>query len=244
MRTVVAPPRARGTFFLYFDLAHPGHGWFSRLGGLGAKPLRREVRVKRFTQWVYYHGDRRRKEIALTFDDGGNFNHRILSITERYKVPATAFLLGGLVSGLKPEIARMKAGGWEIANHTWDHRQMTLLSDTQLSWEVRKTASVLDPVVGRRYPFVRPPYGSVNDRNIALLKGMGYRVIMWDVDPRDWDSGISPSQKLSTILSTTRPGSIILMHFGGKGTADILPTVITTLKARGYTFRKLSDILY
>ncbi len=237
----VYAPKRRGTYVLHIELYHRGRCWFSKSG---SPSWHKSVRLKRLTQLVYYHGDRSRKEIALTFDDGYGFDHRILSTTERYNVPATAFLIGGVVGRLKPEIRRMKAHGWEICNHTWTHRSITGLSDSQLRGEVNKTAAALDPVVGRRYPFFRPPYGAMNAHDIALINSMGYRVIIWDVDPRDWSSARSPSQKLATILSQTRPGSIILLHFGGKGTAEILPRVISTLKGRGYRFKRLSEILY
>lgn len=234
-------PRRRGDYLINLELVHRRYGRFSKHG---VRALRRRIRVNALTQRVYFHGDRRRKEVALTFDDGANFNLRILETTERYNVPATAFLVGGLIRYIKPEIKRMKADGWEIYGHTWTHAQMTKITDRQLYSEMKRTSDALKKVAGRQLPFVRPPYGSLNSRNVALLNKMGYRVIVWDVDPRDWSNSHTPQEKLKFILRTTRPGSIILLHFGGLGTGDILADVITTLKERGYEFKKLSDILY
>lgn len=238
-RVATRAPRARGWHLLRVEFFN-GAKSFARYG---SAPYRRTIRVKRLSQAIYNHGNRSRREIALTFDDGFRVDWRILRITHRYRVPATAFLCGQAVAGNKRAIRWMKREGWEIANHSWSHPQLSRLSDGEITRQLARTGSALDRVVGRRFPFMRPPYGAVNSRVVRVANRMGYRVIIWDVDPIDWMSARSDERKLATILHQTRPGSIILMHFSGKGTARILPRVIRTLRRRGYRFKLLSDII-
>jgi len=41
-----------------------------------------------------------------------------------------------------------------------------------------------------------------------------------------------------------QPGSIVLFHNGAKNTPDALPQIIEALKAEGYTFVKVADLIY
>ena len=71
------------------------------------------------------------------------------------------------------------------------------------------------------------------------------RTINWDVDPRDWSTP-GTGAIYSTIVDTAQSGSIILMHDGGgdrSETLAALPRVIDTLRARGYAFETVSELL-
>ena len=74
---------------------------------------------------------------------------------------------------------------------------------------------------------------------------MGFITIEWDVDPRDW-SRPGTGSIISTVLGTTQPGSIVIQHDGGgdrSETLAALPTEIDTLRARGYTFVTIPQLL-
>ena len=71
------------------------------------------------------------------------------------------------------------------------------------------------------------------------------QTITWDVDPRDWTTPGSAAV-YSRVVGAARPGSIILMHDGGGprgGTLAALPSIIDTLRARGYGFATVSSLL-
>jgi peptidoglycan/xylan/chitin deacetylase (PgdA/CDA1 family) len=71
------------------------------------------------------------------------------------------------------------------------------------------------------------------------------RSITWDVDPMDWAMP-GTGAIYATIVDTTQPGSIVLMHDGGgdrSETLAALPQVIDTLRARGYGFETVSQLL-
>jgi peptidoglycan/xylan/chitin deacetylase (PgdA/CDA1 family) len=80
---------------------------------------------------------------------------------------------------------------------------------------------------------------------ISEARGMGMNTIEWDVDPTDWSTP-GTDAIYSRVVSQTKPGSIILMHDGGgpRGqTLAALPRIIHTLRARGYKFATVPDLL-
>ncbi len=65
------------------------------------------------------------------------------------------------------------------------------------------------------------------------------RVVLWDVDPKDWKPSASAREIAHNVLSNARPGSIILLHDGGGDAAHTvaaLPKIIQALRGRGLRF--------
>lgn len=49
---------------------------------------------------MYFHGDRSKKQIALTFDDGPHeVTLELLRVLKRYDVRATFFVVGKMIKG-------------------------------------------------------------------------------------------------------------------------------------------------
>jgi peptidoglycan/xylan/chitin deacetylase (PgdA/CDA1 family) len=62
---------------------------------------------------------------------------------------------------------------------------------------------------------------------------------LWSVDSRDWSRPGAPAI-VRKVLAGVRDGSVILFHDGGGNrsqTVAALPTILKTLKARGYGFK-------
>lgn len=241
-RVLLRAPSRGGRYSLNIELAHAAAGKFSRHG---VRAFGRRLPTKVLSRSIYHQGRERGRRVALTFDAGSSrFDRRILTIMRRYRVPGTAFFTGQRAVTLKRTVKWMRAHGWEIANHTWSHADVTKLSPQQLATQMRRTARVLDPLVGRRYPYMRPPYGEIDERSVRRLRKLGYRVIMWDVDTGDWLPDRGAEREVSIVMNKTHSGSIILMHFDGHWTPKILPIVIRRLRAKGYRLSRLSDVLY
>jgi peptidoglycan/xylan/chitin deacetylase (PgdA/CDA1 family) len=84
-----------------------------------------------------------------------------------------------------------------------------------------------------------------NPSLIALARSLGMITVMWNIDPRDWAlPGVGAIE--GNVLTNARNGGIVEMHFGGGPryeTIDSLPTIINTLRARGYRFVNLAQML-
>jgi peptidoglycan/xylan/chitin deacetylase (PgdA/CDA1 family) len=80
---------------------------------------------------------------------------------------------------------------------------------------------------------------------VAAAGEAGLKTIIWDVDPVDWSTPGSGAV-YSRVVGAVQPGSIVIMHDGGGnrgGTLAALPAIIDTLRARGYRFATVTQLL-
>ena len=68
------------------------------------------------------------------------------------------------------------------------------------------------------------------------------KVIMWSVDPLDWKYR-NASRVTSEIVSKTQPGGIVLAHDIHPSTVAAMPATIDGLKAKGFRFVTVSELL-
>lgn len=186
-----------------------------------------------------------RPYVALTFDDGPHpvLTPKLLDILRQQGVRATFYVIGRSVEA-HPEIARrIVAEGHEIANHTWSHPALPSVGAARLHEELRKTMEVIQRVTGRKPTNMRPPYGAINDRvRQAILRDHGLDVIMWSVDPLDWKRPGAEVVRRRLVEGAT-PGGILLAHDIHPGTIEAVPGAIRDLKARGFGFATVSQLL-
>ncbi|WP_242903437.1 polysaccharide deacetylase family protein [Actinomadura terrae] len=193
------------------------------------------------------HGDRSRREVALTFDDGPlpPYTGRVMDVLERYGVPATFFCVGINVEAGSEEVARMREQGHTVANHTWSHPFLPELTRSQLAAQIDRTNEAVAGASGGAAPTLfRPPYGSRTPQVLDWLEAMDPTVVLWDVEPDDW-SMPGADEIARIVLDGTRPGSIILLHDGGgdrSQTVDSLSPIIEGLLADDYTFVSVEDM--
>jgi len=183
--------------------------------------------------------------LALTFDDGPHpeLTPRLLDILRHEGIRATFYVIGRNVQTY-PEIAkRIVAEGHEIANHTWSHPALTSVGAARLNKEIASTSDIIQRVTGRRPTNMRPPYGAVNDRvRASMYKDHGLDVIMWSVDPLDWKRPGAAAVR-ERLVSGASPGGILLAHDIHPGTIEAMPGTIKDLKAKGYGFATVSQLL-
>jgi peptidoglycan/xylan/chitin deacetylase (PgdA/CDA1 family) len=186
------------------------------------------------------NGPRDHKVVALTFDDGPSpYTVQVIRILVRERAKGTFFVLGNQIPGYERQLQRELAYGFEIGDHSFSHPQFP--SSAQLS----RTRDRIRRATGFTPCLFRPPYGAVDSALIGRARALGMMTINWDVDPRDWSTP-GAGAIYSRVVSATRPGSIILMHEGGgpRGqTVAALPGIIRTLRARGYRFATVSELL-
>ena len=187
----------------------------------------------------------RGKKIALTFDDGpAPDTTQFLDKLKSLNVHATFFMLGEQVSGKGALLKRMMREGHELANHSWSHSDLSGGGDAATQ-TITRTNRAIERASGFRPCLMRPPSGSTSGDLVGRVRAQHMTSILWDVDPQDWRAP-GTGVIVNTILSQTRGGSIILEHDGGgpRGqTLAALPQYVRTLKARGYKFVTVSELL-
>ncbi|MGW1178837.1 polysaccharide deacetylase family protein [Kitasatospora sp. NPDC002543] len=183
------------------------------------------------------------KVVYLTFDDGPSpaYTPKVLATLARYGVRATFFEIGQNVAAHPSVTAQVAKQGHSVQNHSWSHPDLRKLSAAALDSQLADTDRAIRAQTGRTPSCLRPPYGAVNGTVRSKASALGKQVVLWSVDPADWSRPGTAAIR-SRVLNNVRPGSVVLMHDGGgdrSQTVAALPTIISTLKARGYGFATL-----
>lgn len=178
--------------------------------------------------------------VALTFDDGPSWpTPTLLNTLATQRIPVTFFVLGQQVDVYSQHARRAWVEGHRVENHTWDHKELPTLTLAQQQWEVDVTDNELNQHGIPDTTLMRPPYGSYN----TATRQLGFPLIMWDVDPRDWDGPPSSATVRSRVVSAVRPGSIVLQHDIHINSVNAVPGIVADLKAAGYTFVTVQELV-
>lgn len=194
---------------------------------------------------VVRYGDTREKLIALTFDDEGAPVRvgAILNALAEENVRATMFLNGTWVAKNKEMAARMARASHEIANHSYTHRNFTLLGNDEIRRELVRTREAIRAAGVTPSQLFRPPYGSYNAKVLEAAGAAGFPyAVLWSIDTKDWE-GRTAASIASTVLAQAKAGDIVLFHLHGRNTATALPRIIRGLKGRGFSFVTVSELL-
>jgi peptidoglycan/xylan/chitin deacetylase (PgdA/CDA1 family) len=186
-------------------------------------------------------------KVYLTFDDGPSvYTPQILSELQAEGVPATFFVVGQNAQQAPSSVQQEHADGEVIGDHTWDHPDLTTLSSDQVRAELKSTADEIANLTGAPPTLWRPPYGAFNDTVTQIASSLGLSMRLWNVDSQDWTMP-GTGTIVSNVVNNVSPNAIILLHDGSPDlsgdrsqTVAALPTIIDTLRARGYNFGTLS----
>ena len=184
------------------------------------------------------------KQIAISFDAawGSDKTQQILDILKEHDTPATFFLVGMWVDKNQDLVRSIYSQGLEIGTHSNTHPDFTKLSTKQMSLELTTSVNKIEGITGQKVKLFRAPYGAYNNDVITMAEEQNLQTIQWDVDSLDW-KGIDKNKIASNIITKVSSGSVILCHNNADHIVEALPIVITSLKARGYKFVKISDLL-
>ena len=196
---------------------------------------------------VYCRSSRETKQIALTFDDGPHprYTEEILNILSEYNVKATFFIIGVNAENYPDDLKKIYESGCEIGNHTYSHARLDNISPEHIKSEIDKCENVIYTVTGKHTSVLRPPHGFVSENFAKVTSTMGYDVVLWSIDTRDWS--LTPSNTIyTTVMKNLKGGDIILMHdyvSGGNTTCDALRKIIPELLSQGYEFVTISELI-
>lgn len=196
---------------------------------------------------IYRHKENTQKKIALTFDDGPHprYTPEILEILDTYGIKATFFVVGENAEHYPDTLEEVIRRGHEVGNHTYTHPHLIRENYTGLVEEIWRCESAIYRFGECRTKYFRPPEGLVDtDVRVAASK-LGYSVILWNIDTRDW-AHTPPAKIAANVLSHVHSGDIILMHdyIGHNSpTPEALRLILPELLAQGYTFVRISELI-
>lgn len=194
-----------------------------------------------------YCVDTDEKVVALTFDSawGTEDLDQILSILKKHNAPATFFVTGEWAKKYPEAIISIDAAGHEIANHGNSHKHMPQLSKEDMAAEIQGCHNTVYNLIGKDMTLFRAPYSDWNDTVVEVAHSMGYMSINQSVDSLDWkDYGIDSIIRTVCEHKNLENGSIILLHNGATYTKDALDVMLTGLEKQGYSFVKVSKLIY
>ena len=191
----------------------------------------------------YYLGqNNRRMEVALTFDIGFNpDNLLMMAYLAEQNAPSTFFLVGA--NGVM--IEGVLQYGHELANHSWTHADLTLLSEAAAREEMLKPARVVpQQVVGAdNRPFFRPPFGAVDDTVRQIAAEDGWQLVNWTVDSGDWRPELTTAEIAQNVMDGLCPGAIVVLHGNNGRNFAALPIILEFMEAAGYEAVTLSQLM-
>ena len=213
------------------------------------------------------------KLVALTFDlceqphEIAGYQGGIVDYLRAERVKATFFAGGKWMLTHRDRTQQLMSDPlFEIGNHSWEHRNLRLLRGSALTSEIENTQVSYEQVReelgarqclgfdGRRpavqssagrLSLFRFPFGACDDPSLEAVGGMGLKAIQWDVSSGDPWIGQTPERMTQAVLGSVKPGSIVLFHANGRGwhTSQAIRAIIPALKAKGYRFVTVSELL-
>ena len=181
-----------------------------------------------------------KKLIAFTFDDGPsetNTNY-LLDNLDKYDAKVTFFVLGSRVNSNKETIKRAYLEGNDIGSHTYNHRNLNLLSDVALMDEVKKTNEAIKEVIGTSPTLLRPPYGNLTDHGKELAN---MSIVLWNIDPLDWKYK-DKNRVAQEIIEHAHDGAIVLVHDIYKSSVEGALLAMEELQKQGYAFVTINEM--
>lgn len=186
------------------------------------------------------------KVVALTFDHswGNKFTPSILDTLQKNDIKSTFFIMGPWATKF-PEVAqRIAKDGHEIASHGYRHENYGDMPAEWVKEDITKAHGQIKEVTGVEPRLLRPPNGHYNQKSLKATDELGYKTIIWNVDSLDWKN---PGRDVivERVMKRIKPGAIILMHASDTPvqTAEALPILIEKIKAEGYTFVTVGELL-
>jgi peptidoglycan-N-acetylglucosamine deacetylase len=211
------------------------------------------------------------KVIALTFDlceqrgEIAGYDGRIFDYLRQQRVKATFFAGGKWMVSHRARIEQLMADPlFEIGNHTETHPNLRLLNEAAIRQQVlapqkayqdaradlagkQCVATSAEGMTGipELPTLFRFPYGTCNEASLKAVNDAGMLAIQWDVATGDPDPHEPAARIAAAMVNEAKPGSIIVNHANGRGwhTADALEIAIPKLKAHGYRFVTVSELL-
>ncbi len=208
---------------------------YIKLEGKGNTPKMLEVKRK-------IEIDPDKPMIAITFDDGPSlYTDEVMSLFEKYQATASFFLVGQNINNYPDSVKHMVENGFEICNHSWDHKSIDSDDKAHIRQEVFDTQDALYQLTGKEAVYIRPPYGAWNELTKQTMNDNGLHIALWNVDSEDWKNR-DKEVTLQRAKDGMFDGAIMLFHDLYPSTLEAMKELIPYLQKNGYQLVTISDL--
>jgi teichuronic acid biosynthesis glycosyltransferase TuaC len=181
--------------------------------------------------------------VCLTFDDGPDPEHTpaLLDVLRTCDVKATFFVVGSKVQTNPAIVRRIMAEGHAIGHHSFYHGPPEFTSARHLVAEAQLTRKVLVDLIGIDARLFRPPHGKLSAHKLLSLLIAGFKVALWNSDPKDFNCGSAEELAHRFTASQLCAGDVVLLHDRVPYTAEALPVLVDAARQRGLSFTTVSE---
>jgi peptidoglycan/xylan/chitin deacetylase (PgdA/CDA1 family) len=182
------------------------------------------------------------RDVALTIDDG--YDPETVAAYVQFaattRIPLTfnpngryAYAWAPHAPALRPLI---EAGQVQIGNHTFDHTNLLLASDSQVRAEIERNEDWIHHTFGTTSrPWMRPPFGYRDARTDELARSVGFtKILMWDGTFGD-SRLLTPRTLLTEASRYLTAGTIVLGHANHPTVTHLFGAITELINERGLT---------
>lgn len=187
--------------------------------------------------------------VALTFDDGPHpeGTPAVLEALAAAEAVATFFVVGEQVERRPELVARIIAGGHEVALHGHRHRLQLRLGAGEVVADLERGVAAVREATGGAAPvWHRPPYGVYSPAGLRWVRAAGMRPLLWSRWGKDWRALTTPDRIARRALRGVIAGDVILLHdadfYSARGSHRRTVTALASMLAE-LSARKLDTVL-
>ncbi|WP_066321415.1 polysaccharide deacetylase family sporulation protein PdaB [Bacillus sp. FJAT-29814] len=190
-----------------------------------------------------YRGE---KDLALTFNIGWGDEKAepILDVLKKENVKSATFFLSGSWAERHPDIvSRIQKEGYEIGILGYNYEDYSELEDTKVARDILKAQEAFKKLNVKDIKLVRAPTGHFDKRTLKTAKRLGYTVVHWSMDSKDWQNpGV---EKIVENTKDAGNGEIILLHASdsAKQTANAIPLILQNIRQKGLKIVTVSEMI-
>jgi peptidoglycan/xylan/chitin deacetylase (PgdA/CDA1 family) len=186
--------------------------------------------------------------LALSIDDGTSTDvvGAFVDLATRTGIRLTFFPNGSYESwtevapALRPLVESSQVS---FGNHTWSHPDLTTLTDSEVAEEITRADDFLRDVYGvGSAPFLRPPFGSHDDRVDRISADLGHPTIaLWNGTLGD-HRVISPQELLGYAQEWFIAQTIVVGHANHPAVTQVMDDLMTLIEERQLVTVTLADV--
>ncbi|MHC1773030.1 MAG: polysaccharide deacetylase family protein [Flexilinea sp.] len=187
------------------------------------------------------------KVVFLSFDDWGSDKtiNRILEILKEKNIKASFFVIAHGAESNPNLLRTIDEAGHDVCCHSYSHDpNFVEMGSEFIQEDVVKCFQVLTEAIGHKIPLLfRFPRQESDKKTVNSILATGFKsIIQASISTGDYQYSKDVVSKY--VSSLAGKGKIIIMHLTDNASGvEALPMVIEHLRARGYSFAKLSDYL-
>ncbi|MFB6843669.1 polysaccharide deacetylase family protein [Streptomyces sp. NPDC056373] len=191
---------------------------------------------------VVDHVATREPVVFLTYDDGAERDPRFVGLVRQRRLPVSMFLTDSVVGPGYGHLARLRAVGASIQNHTLDHAALRGLPYAGQRAEICGQQHKLRSRFGIDPRLFRPPYGTYDRVTLRAAAGCGITAVVL------WRATLNADGELAYTRGEPglRPGDIVSVLSDGAGPPTLAERTVRLLReirARGLRVGRLEDHL-